>query len=70
MLLQHQQVIPEIPKLEPVSNGGPKPLPAPQIPMPTFDDEDTIVMRRDTSAGADSAASFLDASFGFQKGVD
>ena len=70
MLLQQQRAIPEIPTLAPVSNGGPKPLPAPQIAMPTFDDEDTIVMRRDTNAGASSAASFLDAAFGFQKGAE
>ncbi len=69
MLLQQQQPIPEIPKLEPVSNAGPKSLPAPQIAMPTFDDEDTIVMRRDTNAEANSSASFLDAALGFQKGA-
>lgn len=70
MLLQHQLPTPEIPKLVSVSNGGAKPLPAPQIPMPTFDDEDTIVMRHDSGAGANSTASFLDAAFGFQKGAE
>jgi len=70
ILLQHQQVIPEVPKLEPMTKGSAKPLLAPEIPMPTFDDEDTMVVRRDVNAGADAAANFLAAAFGIQERKD
>lgn len=70
ILLQHQEAIPEIPKLEPLSKGSAKPLLAPEIPMPTFEDEDTMVVRRDVNAGANTTASFLDAAFGFQERKD
>jgi hypothetical protein len=68
MLLQHQGAITEFPKMEPPPAGNPKSLPVPQIAMPTFDDEDTIVIRRDTQAGANTTTNFLDAAFGFQQG--
>lgn len=67
MLLQHQPTIPEIPTL---ASGSPKKLPTPPIAMPTFDDEDTIVIRRDPNASANTSVNFLDAALGFQKGKD
>lgn len=70
LLEEHQIAIPDMPKLEPLSKGSAKPLLAPEIPMPTFDDEDTMVVRRDVNAGANTTANFLDAAFGFQKRED
>ena len=70
LLLEHQIAIPEAPKLEPMTKGSAKPLLAPEIPMPTFDDEDTMVVRRDVNAGADAAANFLAAAFGMQERKD
>jgi hypothetical protein len=67
MLLQHQPATPEIYGIAGVPAGNPKPLPAPKVAMPTFDDEDTIIIRRDTSAGVSAAANFLDAAFGIQE---
>jgi hypothetical protein len=69
MLLQRPAALPEIPTLASTS-GGPKKLPAPPIAMPTFDDEDTIVIRRDPNASANTSVNFLDAALGFQKGKD
>jgi hypothetical protein len=66
MLLQNQPTTPEIYGIERVPTGNPKPLPAPKIAMPTLDDEDTIVIRRDTSSGVSATANFLDAAFGIQ----
>lgn len=68
MLLQHPAAIPEIPKLEPPTVGNPKSLPIPHIPMPTFDDEDTMVMEKDALSETRINTSFLDAAFGFQQG--
>jgi hypothetical protein len=70
MLLQNQPVIPEFPNMEPLLTGNPKPLPAPQIAMPTFDDGDTVVIRHDMTAGASATTNFLDAAFGFQERKD
>jgi hypothetical protein len=70
MLLQNQPATPEFPKMEALAMGNPKPLPAPSLPMPTFEDEDTIVIRHDTTAGVSAAANFLDAAFGFQERKD
>lgn len=66
MLLQHQPTIPEIPKLDSPPTGNIKSLSVPQLTMPTFDDEDTIIMRRDTHAGEDITANFLNAALGMQ----
>jgi hypothetical protein len=67
MLLQHQPAIPEFPEKELPAAGSAKALPAPQIAMPTFDDEDTMVIRRDTHADTDATANFLSAALGIQK---
>jgi hypothetical protein len=66
MLLQNQPTTPEIYGIAGVPTGNPKPLPAPKLAMPTLDDEDTIVIRRDTSSGVSATANFLDAAFGIQ----
>jgi hypothetical protein len=65
MLLQHQPAIPEIPTIAPPAAGNVKSLPVPKIAMPTFDDEDTMVIRRDTTAETSTTSNFLDAAFGF-----
>jgi hypothetical protein len=70
MLLQNQPVIPETPQMGAISAGDPKSLPAPQIAMPTFDEEDTIVIRHDMTAGTRATSNFLDAAFGFQERKD
>jgi len=67
MLLQHQAAVPEFPKLESPASGNPKSLPVPHIAMPTFDDEDTMVMERDALGETRINTSFLDAAFGFQQ---
>lgn len=65
MLLQQRPA-----EIAPQLTSGPKPLPAPRIAMPTFgqdDDQDTVVIRRDTASGEQAAMNFLDAAFGFQQ---
>jgi hypothetical protein len=70
MLVNHHPSPPDIPTLPSLSKGSAKPLLAPEVPMPTFEDEDTMVVRRDVNAGANTTANFLDAAFGFQKRED
>jgi hypothetical protein len=55
-----------------VAKGGkPKAMSTPKLAMPTFDDEeDTVVIRRDTNADSNITANFLDAAFGFQERKD
>ncbi len=68
MLMQHQPVIPEIPKLESPPTGNIKTLSVPQLAMPSSDDGDTIIIQRDIQAEAGGTSNFLAAAFGIQQG--
>lgn len=57
-----------------LSSGGLKPLPgAKALAMPTFEDtedeEDTVIVRRDTHTDIDAGANFMAAAFGIQDGA-
>ena len=70
-LLKEQPVMAVATPITLDASGGIKQLAAPKIEMPTFnDEEDIVVVRQDTRAGADTTANFLDAAFSFQKKKD
>lgn len=53
-------------------NGNSKAISTPQLAMPTFDDddEDALVVRKDTTADSSATSNFLNAAFGIQQRKD
>ncbi len=52
-------------------NGSAKPLALPQMAMPSFDDDDeAVVIQRDTTTKSNATANFLDAAFSIQQKKD
>jgi hypothetical protein len=64
-MLQAQSIVVQAPSIPPALTTGAA-IAAPPLIAPTFDDGDTIVIRRDATAGSAAAANFLDSVFGLQ----
>lgn len=66
MLQAQIAVLPQVEQPQLRANKSAQALPAPHINEPAFEEQDTVIIRRDTQAGQANAANFLKAAFGFQ----